>query len=510
MKMKNLIVISKRKGFLTLIISLCIVSIGKSQIDTVTSFTTIIKSNHNISLENPLHDEDSFMTYDSRSWMIDLYGAAFSIDYINQDGGTNFDGYPSGSIGGVKKAGVYYPANYLASGMPVQLQSLEYDLRLKWKTFQINADDDDDKWWATINVIFDIGAANLEPVSTDRDYDLVIQFERFEQDTLTDNPSTGGAYWWFARDTVGQIMPFSLMIEGVEYQWAVRYKFFSYPSTHSNAHKNNKVHIKFIPIDNNHIPSELDHPLKRFVDATVDYLQYVNLPDAELNLANQKIADPNLWVKTVSAGYEVYSGNSTLGQDYFYTIVDNIVPDEPTHLTLTPLENSVILNWDTPPSILPPENYESFTVYRSENGGPYTKLDSLVYTNTYEDSTIVNGVNYEYYVTVLDRSFNESSPSSNVSNESLAGLPMIYDLYQNYPNPFNPSTQIHYALPEATHVTLEVFNSVGQKVMELVNSQKSAGLHTATFDASGLSSGVYLYKLTTPSFTETKKMLLIK
>ena len=97
-----------------------------------------------------------------------------------------------------------------------------------------------------------------------------------------------------------------------------------------------------------------------------------------------------------------------------------------------------------------------------------------------------------------------------VNSELQEILPKTYGLNQNYPNPFNPSTRIHYALPEATEVTLEVFNSVGQKVRELVNGQKSAGYHTATFDASGLSSGVYLYKLTTPSFTETKKMLLIK
>ena len=85
-----------------------------------------------------------------------------------------------------------------------------------------------------------------------------------------------------------------------------------------------------------------------------------------------------------------------------------------------------------------------------------------------------------------------------------------FNLNQNYPNPFNPSTQIQYALPEATQVTLEVFNSVGQKVMELVNGQQSAGYHTTTFNASGLSSGVYFYKLSTSSFINTKKMLLIK
>ena len=62
----------------------------------------------------------------------------------------------------------------------------------------------------------------------------------------------------------------------------------------------------------------------------------------------------------------------------------------------------------------------------------------------------------------------------------------------------------------SNQVTLEVFNSLGQKVMELVNSYKSAGYHREIFDASNLSSGVYLYKLTTASFIKTNKMLLIK
>ena len=85
-----------------------------------------------------------------------------------------------------------------------------------------------------------------------------------------------------------------------------------------------------------------------------------------------------------------------------------------------------------------------------------------------------------------------------------------YELYQNYPNPFNPTTRIQYALPEFTNVKIEIFNSLGQKLAELVNEQQNAGIHEIIFKSEGLSTGVYLYKLTTPFFTESKKMLLIK
>jgi len=96
------------------------------------------------------------------------------------------------------------------------------------------------------------------------------------------------------------------------------------------------------------------------------------------------------------------------------------------------------------------------------------------------------------------------------SNEDLTEEPKSFTLQQNYPNPFNPSTHIQYSLPEATKVRLEVFNNVGQKVATLVNARQSAGEYTVRFDASGVSSGIYLYKITTPAFSQTKKMLLIK
>lgn len=88
--------------------------------------------------------------------------------------------------------------------------------------------------------------------------------------------------------------------------------------------------------------------------------------------------------------------------------------------------------------------------------------------------------------------------------------PREFLLNQNYPNPFNPSTEIRFSLPQAEMVTLEVFDMIGRKVATLVNTEMSAGIHQATFDASNLSSGIYLYRLQAGSFVRTEKMMLIK
>jgi len=85
-----------------------------------------------------------------------------------------------------------------------------------------------------------------------------------------------------------------------------------------------------------------------------------------------------------------------------------------------------------------------------------------------------------------------------------------FSLDQNYPNPFNPSTTIRYGLPKRSHVTLTVLNILGQPVATLSQGEQEAGYHEVRFEGSGLSSGVYLYRMRAGSYTETKKLLLLR
>ncbi len=88
--------------------------------------------------------------------------------------------------------------------------------------------------------------------------------------------------------------------------------------------------------------------------------------------------------------------------------------------------------------------------------------------------------------------------------------PAAFELYQNYPNPFNPSTVITYQLPARIMVTLKVYDVLGRQVATLIAGRENAGNYSVTFDASGLSSGVYFYRLQAGSFSQTKKFLLLK
>jgi len=88
--------------------------------------------------------------------------------------------------------------------------------------------------------------------------------------------------------------------------------------------------------------------------------------------------------------------------------------------------------------------------------------------------------------------------------------PKTFLLEQNYPNPFNPSTTIRYQLPVASEVKLEVYDVLGKKIATLVNERQSAGSYQVVWNASGLSSGTYFYRLQAGTFVETKKMIMVK
>lgn len=114
---------------------------------------------------------------------------------------------------------------------------------------------------------------------------------------------------------------------------------------------------------------------------------------------------------------------------------------------------------------------------------------------------------YEYLLKEIDLD-GKSTEIGNVKVE--VGLPKTTTLYQNYPNPFNPTTLISYAIPTRSRITLGVYDVLGRVVRTLVEETQDPGIYEAQFDASGLASGIYFYRLTAGSFVQTKKMLVVR
>jgi uncharacterized lipoprotein YddW (UPF0748 family) len=93
---------------------------------------------------------------------------------------------------------------------------------------------------------------------------------------------------------------------------------------------------------------------------------------------------------------------------------------------------------------------------------------------------------------------------------TLGGLPEEYAIFQNYPNPFNPTTTLRFALPEAAHVKLSIYNALGERVAAPIDRRMNAGFHETSFDASGLAGGVYYYRIEAGEFADVEKMILLK
>ena len=194
--------------------------------------------------------------------------------------------------------------------------------------------------------------------------------------------------------------------------------------------------------------------------------------------------------------------------------IDNLHPTVPQGLTALESGTSVILQWTTQID----EDFSYHNIYRNDLGS----LDpAMIFTTTdsfYVDQEGTNG-SYEYWITAVDSAGNESDPSDIaavvLSASAQTAVPTVFALEQNYPNPFNPSTQIRYALPEATIVTITVYDMMGRKVKTLVQDIQSAGYHTALWNATNdrglpVSAGMYIYTLQAGDHHHMKKMVLLK
>ncbi len=168
-------------------------------------------------------------------------------------------------------------------------------------------------------------------------------------------------------------------------------------------------------------------------------------------------------------------------------------------------DGHVTLTWRTTSEV----QTHSFNIYR--DGQVIASLEAFgdAHDYIYVDRNVTNGVTYTYELSDVDLNGLETRHPM-VCSVTPNAMPTAYALHQNYPNPFNPSTEISYALTADVHVTLKVYNLLGQEIATLVDESKAAGRHTVSWNATGNASGVYFYTLQTDGFSATKKMVFMK
>jgi len=193
------------------------------------------------------------------------------------------------------------------------------------------------------------------------------------------------------------------------------------------------------------------------------------------------------------------------------------VPVELTTFSASVIGKNIKLSWNTATEI---NNY-GFEVERSVVKGEWDKIGFVNgngNSNSPKDYSFVDnnlpagrqGVTTGKYSYRLKQIDNDGQFEYSKTIEVDMNGVKKFELTQNYPNPFNPTTTISYILPQAGMVKLTLYNILGQEIRTLVNEVKEAGTHSINFNASDLNSGVYVYKIESGSFTQTKKMTLVK
>ncbi|MCF7826579.1 MAG: carboxypeptidase regulatory-like domain-containing protein [Candidatus Marinimicrobia bacterium] len=258
----------------------------------------------------------------------------------------------------------------------------------------------------------------------------------------------------------------------------------------------------------------------------VDFVEYLpNHEAAEYNVVLPTLVDSSASVSeplhymtgfVVSGHWDTYGFIDGIpGAGYS---VDNIHPGAPGPLVLLfSNDTHVELQWE--PSM--DNDFQYFEVLRASH---VDFTDAAVIEMTTAPGTadwdVAIGQTYYYQIVAIDANGNRSEgtnvvSTSIVSVDDLEMMPTAYGLSQNYPNPFNPTTTIEFALPEASQVSLEIYNLLGQKVRTLVNAYMPAGYINTSWDGldqngKEISSGTYIYRLQTADQSFSKKMVLMK
>jgi len=199
------------------------------------------------------------------------------------------------------------------------------------------------------------------------------------------------------------------------------------------------------------------------------------------------------------------------------TPTETALPVELTSYTLENADNVIKLNWQTATEVDnlgfilerstdPSEGFVQIASYQSSENlkGQGTVSEATNYS--YLDyGNFQYGETYYYRLSDID-----ITGKKNVLETKSITRPEAYSLQQNYPNPFNPVTTIQFSLQKEAKTVIEVYDILGRKVATLLNKQLKAGAHVQTWDARNYASGVYFYRLQSGSFTQVKKMMLLK
>jgi len=209
--------------------------------------------------------------------------------------------------------------------------------------------------------------------------------------------------------------------------------------------------------------------------------------------------------------YNIAGTNGSASPQTIDIWVDVTLPNGATYgPVLGPLQNFVLpanfsLNRDRAlsiPASAPAGNYLLNAYF-----GDYTPPNNTLFTEDhlpFSKSTSGDLGPWQGAVEIVDSGEPFESPVQ------VSAAPQSFGLLENHPNPFNPATTINFQLPASGAMTLDVFSAAGQKVAQLVNGWREAGSHEVTFDASGLPSGIYLYRLQTGNLQAIGKMMLLK